>query len=315
MKKSLVVCGSANHVQIKRVLSLLDDANFPYVLIDHEEDTKLGLDLNEKILFVQNQKVNPFAIWAADKSFVYPFGFTPEWASQKAHAIEWNGILTNLYNYFSEITYNKFFARSFNEKKLQQIQLAKSIGMTTPETYVSNDANLIEKVSISSDKILVKGIGFSALPFSRQPGVIQGFSPPAEVYPKEYLIKHFKENKGAPLLMQNYIERQFDYRISVIGERIIAAKIYKPPNIIDSRLLGEEQSFEIVKLPTELESKLTEFMGRSDLSFGHFDFVLNDDGEYIFLECNPNGMWAFYDENRKISNAYVDFFNELSLKS
>jgi glutathione synthase/RimK-type ligase-like ATP-grasp enzyme len=29
------------------------------------------------------------------------------------------------------------------------------------------------------------------------------------------------------------------------------------------------------------------------LNFGCFDFIVTPEGEYVFLECNPNGQWLW----------------------
>lgn len=36
-----------------------------------------------------------------------------------------------------------------------------------------------------------------------------------------------------------------------------------------------------------------ELLNRLDLRFGALDFVVAPDGDWWFLECNPNGQWAW----------------------
>nr|MCF4968340.1 MvdC family ATP-grasp ribosomal peptide maturase [Nostoc sp. CMAA1605] len=43
--------------------------------------------------------------------------------------------------------------------------------------------------------------------------------------------------------------------------------------------------------------RLREFMGRLELRFGAFDFIVTPDGEHIFLEVNPNGEWGMLERD------------------
>jgi hypothetical protein len=48
-------------------------------------------------------------------------------------------------------------------------------------------------------------------------------------------------------------------------------------------------------------------MSHFGLFSGHFDFVVTPDGEYVFLECNPQGQWAFLDHltDHRMSRAFA----------
>ncbi len=40
------------------------------------------------------------------------------------------------------------------------------------------------------------------------------------------------------------------------------------------------------------------------LRFGAFDFIVTEDDEYYFLECNPNGQWLWQDELLDVQIGY-----------
>ena len=46
-------------------------------------------------------------------------------------------------------------------------------------------------------------------------------------------------------------------------------------------------------LPDIISIKCKELLCRLNLQFGAIDFVENLEGEFIFLEINPNGQWAW----------------------
>ena len=53
--------------------------------------------------------------------------------------------------------------------------------------------------------------------------------------------------------------------------------------------------FEEVELPRALKGKLGGFMAELDLFCGSFDLVVDEAGEYWFLECNEDGQWTWLD--------------------
>jgi len=50
---------------------------------------------------------------------------------------------------------------------------------------------------------------------------------------------------------------------------------------------------ESVALPSLVETKIKMFMKRIGLRFGCLDMIVTPEGEYVFLEINPNGQWYF----------------------
>jgi glutathione synthase/RimK-type ligase-like ATP-grasp enzyme len=49
-------------------------------------------------------------------------------------------------------------------------------------------------------------------------------------------------------------------------------------------------------------------LDRLGLRFGALDFVVTPDGEWWFLECNPNGQWAWIEDETglPIASALAD---------
>ena len=58
-----------------------------------------------------------------------------------------------------------------------------------------------------------------------------------------------------------------------------------------------------------IADKCTRFLQLMHLNFGAFDFIVTPSGEYVFLECNPNGQWLWVEleTGMKISEAIADF--------
>lgn len=48
--------------------------------------------------------------------------------------------------------------------------------------------------------------------------------------------------------------------------------------------------------PPEITASLFAYLDSFGLVFGAFDFAVTDHGEWIFLECNPSGQWAWLED-------------------
>lgn len=104
----------------------------------------------------------------------------------------------------------------------------------------------------------------------------------------------------SPSIFQPVIPKAYELRITVVGKKIFAAKIYSQDDVetaLDWRRKPKLNDFAVkmeqTKLPVKAESKIFAFMKEIGLKFGCIDMIVTPEGEYIFLEINPNGQWYF----------------------
>jgi glutathione synthase/RimK-type ligase-like ATP-grasp enzyme len=100
-----------------------------------------------------------------------------------------------------------------------------------------------------------------------------------------------------PTLFQQYIAKATELRITVVGNSVFAAEMYTqidPRTTIDWRR-GSPVAVphRPVTLPPAVERCCLELVHRLGLTFGAIDMVRTPDGEFVFLEINPNGQWAW----------------------
>jgi glutathione synthase/RimK-type ligase-like ATP-grasp enzyme len=98
----------------------------------------------------------------------------------------------------------------------------------------------------------------------------------------------------APTMLQPYVEKAFELRCVVIGERIFCAKLDSQADEksrIDWR--GGDPAHEIFTLPDHVEASIHRLMHSFELNFASLDMIVTPDGEYVFLELNPNGQWLW----------------------
>lgn len=194
------------------------------------------------------------------------------------------------------------------DSKMLQLEIAGKWGMNVPDTCFSNRkedilsfANKYEEVtlkSVENDNIRVND-ELECVLYTRKV--------------KSALLKELPEEAFSQTVnfVQNYIEKQFELRVTVVGNECFACKL-------DSQVLGEEQGkidwrqgydyglkHNKYDLPNDITVFCRKFLRQLHLNFGCFDFIVTPKGEYVFLECNPNGQWLWIEmqTGMKISEA------------
>ncbi|MEC3995837.1 ATP-grasp ribosomal peptide maturase [Actinacidiphila sp. DG2A-62] len=109
-------------------------------------------------------------------------------------------------------------------------------------------------------------------------------------------------------LFQARVPKIADVRAVVVGERAFCARITAPPGVVDWRSVYGSLTYEPFTCPDTMREILVRFLAEFGLLFGAFDFAVTADGTWWFLECNPNGQWAWLEEaaGLPITNAIAD---------
>jgi MvdD pre-ATP grasp domain/RimK-like ATP-grasp domain len=175
------------------------------------------------------------------------------------------------------------------EVKALQLVEAGRAGLRTPQTLISNDPRRATA--------FVEGLGDAdcAIKPLLAVGVTDeqgGFRMPlTSMLPRGHSLASVAL---APTILQPYVEKAFELRCVVIGEKIFAAKMDTQADErsrIDSR--GGEPDHETFTLPDEVEASLHRLMDSFGLNFASLDMIVTPDGEFVFLELNPNGQWLW----------------------
>ena len=78
---------------------------------------------------------------------------------------------------------------------------------------------------------------------------------------------------------------------------------------VDYRRYDFNVSYRSVKLPGKVEYFCRLMLQGNRLRFGTFDFIYSKDGNYFFLELNPNGQWLWLEQltDLKISKVLANY--------
>lgn len=188
-----------------------------------------------------------------------------------------------------------------SSNKFHQLQIANELGLQVPETLITNDYTTVKNFfRACGSSILYKPITSGHLSLQTAKTQLMTYST---------LIKHedlskMKLVENCPGMFQRYVEKLYELRVTIVGDRVFSAKI-------DSQRFSEKRIdwrkgkyikgiFTKHDLPIDIEEKLKRFLEKFNLKFGAFDLIVDKKGEHIFLECNPNGEWAWIEDCTKM---------------
>jgi glutathione synthase/RimK-type ligase-like ATP-grasp enzyme len=178
------------------------------------------------------------------------------------------------------------------EHKVFQLEIAKKIGFSIPETLISNDPERIKSFFRLHPKgVIVKPLYLGFIDKGKKSEFIYTTS----VHKSD--LKHISKAIFAPSIYQQLIKKDFDVRVTVIGEKVFAARIDAlnlPKDMPDWRFASiEELRHQKITLPSSIATKCLKLVKSLGLDFGAIDLAVDTHGNYIFFEINPNGQWAW----------------------
>ena len=181
------------------------------------------------------------------------------------------------------------------EHKLYQLIQAQKCGLPIPRTVVTNEpAAILEAYRTFEQRMIVKPVRL---------GYIEDAPQPRAIYTSQVLAEHLDsiaDAQLAPSIYQELIPKQCDVRVTIVGRRVFVADIWSqedPAAAIDwRRTVDPNLRHTKGQLPESLSGCLLDLMSRLGLHFAAIDLIKLDDGDYTFLEINPNGQWLWLDD-------------------
>ena len=193
------------------------------------------------------------------------------------------------------------------EHKPYQLAVASELGFHVPRTVITNNPLAIRRAAADFGRMIVKP--------TRNGHILYGEVEHA-VFTSELLSVHLEDLQGAelsPAIYQELVPKRFDIRVTIVGTRIFAARIDSqsdPDASIDWRHTANPKlpHYQVTR-PQALQEALLRLMARLGLNFAAIDLVETPEGDYVFLEVNPNGQWLWLDDmlNFGISQAVADW--------
>jgi ATP-grasp ribosomal peptide maturase len=179
----------------------------------------------------------------------------------------------------------------FAEYKPVQLRIAADAGLLAPRTLLTNDPAAAHAFAASCDKVVYKP--FTGTGINDPDGYRQIFTTPvtAEQCEDPAIARTMH-------LFQEWVPKDYEVRLTVVDSQFFAARIDAASiaAYTDWRADYDTLTYTAVETPAFVRNRVADFLDRLHLRFGALDFVVAPDGEWWFLECNPNGQWAWIEE-------------------
>jgi glutathione synthase/RimK-type ligase-like ATP-grasp enzyme len=196
--------------------------------------------------------------------------------------------------------------------KLLQAEIAHKLGLCVPRTLVTSVAIEAEAFIRREGQVVVKMMGTHHVYDGEASHVF--YTAPVGV--EDIPNLNLEGLPVAPSIFQQRIEKAYDIRLTVVGDQAFPCSIKQRglyANDVDWRtgiFDADALVYEPCEMPTCIIESCKLMLRLMNLRYGAFDFVVDPSGNYWFVEVNPNGQWAFVEEEAgiEISRAFPQVF-------
>jgi glutathione synthase/RimK-type ligase-like ATP-grasp enzyme len=180
-----------------------------------------------------------------------------------------------------------------------QLRVAKKMGFKIPRTVISNDPQVVlDFLKNNKDlRLIMKPVGTGHFRFSPE-GNHQDLVVYTRIINPEEVQENINLVRNCPVIFQEAIVEKIDIRITVVGRNVFAVSIHHDADAgagsdnVDWRNHKLNRIYKPFRLPEGLECLCRDYVEYFGLRFGVIDMCLSSDGEYYFLEINPQGQWV-----------------------
>jgi glutathione synthase/RimK-type ligase-like ATP-grasp enzyme len=182
-------------------------------------------------------------------------------------------------------------------RKLEQITTAAKLGFKVPDTLATQEPHELRAFYQKHEgRLIVKPLstGYIERRSEEEDGLI---------YTNRVLEKHLENLEDmavCPTLFQQFIQKRSDVRITVVDSDVHAVELLAGSQPGEQRCDIRRNNmsdvvYHALTLPEDVKVALQKLMAHYRLRFGAIDMAVAKNGEWYFLEINPNGQWAWLD--------------------
>jgi len=189
---------------------------------------------------------------------------------------------------------NKYAASRFINNKSVQLLLARDCGMNVPRTLMTNSPQAVREYFRGNPQRTICKT-FSTHIWEKEQGgpvvVTETFELSADRLPDDEVLTY------APAIYQEMVVKKFDVRMVLLGAAVYSYSLHNPKGALDWR--GDATQglvrVEAIVTPPEVEKSVLAFAAKSCIAFGSFDFAIDNQDRWWFLEVNEGGQFLWLD--------------------
>lgn len=191
---------------------------------------------------------------------------------------------------------NHPYANRLARHKPSQLALAVREGLTVPETRITDDPEQVRDLYRRWEGRMVAKLAGGQLTASELDAQYAVFTTLIE----EVDLAESASLSACPAIYQRLIEKDFDLRVTVVGEQIFACRIKVESSehpSVDWRAADRNAvSISELEVDASLAERCLALVRRLGLEYAGLDFVVTPAGEAIFLELNAAGRWLWVED-------------------
>lgn len=203
-----------------------------------------------------------------------------------------NGIVDD----FEGKVLSKPFLLRKTENEVFQLLYAQKKGLNVPKSYIGNNNKLVS--DFLNKKSIIKPIAM---------GKIIKYNS-EELFHTNYISNFDDDISLSPVYLQEYENKKYEVRLTVINSLLFAVRIDSEDKL-DWRRSYDKIRYTLIECPKNIEILCLKILNDFGLVYGAFDFIVNENDEWVFLEVNPNGQWQWLEVelNLSISKEIINY--------
>ncbi|MET8784466.1 MULTISPECIES: ATP-grasp ribosomal peptide maturase [unclassified Streptomyces] len=164
-----------------------------------------------------------------------------------------------------------------------QLRIAHLSGFAVPPTVITTAPRVAQQFAEEYRDVVVKSAS------GPPPGDPASALPTTLVGPGA----DFSTVAAGPALLQRYVPKSADIRLTCVGPRLFGARKRSAPGQVDGRYGDTGHAWQTTPVPDRIVKSVQEYLALSGLAYAAFDFAEDEDGLWWFLECNQAGQFGF----------------------
>jgi hypothetical protein len=179
------------------------------------------------------------------------------------------------------------------EQKLRQQLVARELGFTIVDTLVTNDWQAVTQLQNRHDHLAIKMMRGILAEGNQLKGMHTTPLTDAMIDKLRSYAVPF------PGLIQPFLNKYKEWRVTVVGQDVFPAAIYTDDSAKDDWRKHQNTpavEFKSEEFDDQISDQCVRYLSRMGLGYGAFDFIETEQGETVFLECNPNGQFGWLEE-------------------
>jgi ATP-GRASP peptide maturase of grasp-with-spasm system len=194
-------------------------------------------------------------------------------------------------------------ANRSSPNKLVVLEHARELGLRTPSFSISTSRQHAQGLLESDCTYISKAMSDGLFLFDTSDSKAGYFTYTEALEPRSL------EGVGeriAPSFFQRYVEKRFELRIFFLDRTFLTVAIFSQADDqtrVDYRKYNQEKPNRVIpfRIPEEIEHKLSLLNAKLGLNTGSIDMIVDNEGQFYFLEVNPCGQFGGHSESCNLS--------------